>query len=66
MGWASNKIGFIYTVMITIKLVPNADGKIVLSQGLQENDGYEFRREITTLAKKGTPPGASAAGGVYG
>ena len=49
--------------MITIKLVPSADGKIVLSQGLQENDGYEFRRE---LAKKGTPPGASAAGGVYG
>jgi len=52
--------------MITIKLVPSADGKIVLSQGLQENDGYEFRREITTQAKKGTPPGASAAGGVYG
>lgn len=52
--------------MITIKLVPSADGKIVLSQGLQENDGYEFRREITTLAKKGTPPEASAAGGVYG
>ena len=66
MGWARNKIGFIYTVMITIKLVPNADGKIVLSQGLQEKDGYEFRREITTQAKKGTPPGASAAGGVYG
>ena len=63
MGWARNKIGLIYAVMITIKLVPNADGKIVLSQGLQENDGYEFRRE---LAKKGTPPGASAAGGVYG
>lgn len=38
--------------MITIKLVPNADGKIVLSQGLQENDGYEFRRE---LAKKERP-----------
>jgi hypothetical protein len=41
--------------MITIKLVPSADGKIVLSQGLQENDGYEFRREITTLAKKERP-----------